>query len=321
MASVSKKELNRFLRDIDGASLTALSDVTAGYGYYRRYLKSSVTGRFEWQGLPATMDAHILEDMLISEGAVIPIEKGSNLWVQPLYAYGVGVYPDEPPKYLYANPVLGSMSDINVDWYKPDACVGFENPNHYVMQEVIDRSALLLARIESTIELVLINNNGTELMIASNQNVADAITKIFEARAEGRVYVPSTPDVSKTVGESYKIIEGTRTKNEPDILQLLTTYNNVLRQFYRKFGINISKDKSQAILSDETESDNALLWYTLDSALSERRKFADALNRKYGLNVAVDVNRYLVPDVTTEPAEPEEPAEPKEPTEPEEPTE
>ena len=39
MASVSKKELNRFLREIDGASLTALSDVTAGYGYYRRYLK------------------------------------------------------------------------------------------------------------------------------------------------------------------------------------------------------------------------------------------------------------------------------------------
>ena len=73
MAIVSKKELNRFLREIDGASLTALSDVTAGYGYYRRYLKSSVTGRFEWQGLPATMDAHILEDMLISEGAVIPI--------------------------------------------------------------------------------------------------------------------------------------------------------------------------------------------------------------------------------------------------------
>ena len=106
MASVSKKELNRFLREIDGASLTALSDVTAGYGYYRRYLKSSVTGRFEWQGLPATMDAHILEDMLISEGAVIPIEKGSNL----------GVSPDVRPKYRDANTVLGSMSDINADW-------------------------------------------------------------------------------------------------------------------------------------------------------------------------------------------------------------
>lgn len=292
-----EKIYKRLINDVSDESL--ISDMEEGIAYHYAILKKSILARYTWSGLPLTISDHVLEGMLITEGAIIPIEKKGAIWIQPLNAYGVGVYPDEPPEAIYANPVLGS-GHLKIKWYTPDCAVGFDNKSHIAMDCVIRRAAMQLARTESCIDLVLTNNNGTQPIVAKNKNVADAVMKIFDARKKGKAIVPVSEEIEDILGQSWQILEGNRNPAIPDILSLITLYNNQLRQFYRKFGINISKDKTQAILSDETEMDNEVLLYTLDEGLQCRREWADAMNNKYELNITVEINENLKPIIKEE---------------------
>ena len=76
--------------------------------------------------------------------------------------------------------------------------------------------------------------------------------------------------------------------------QLLILYNNQLRQFYRDFGILITKDKSQAVLSDETENDSIYTNNILNDSLDMRRKWCEEMNKKYDLNISVEISKYLI---------------------------
>ena len=91
-----------------------------------------------------------------------------------------------------------------------------------------------------------------------------------------------------------KIIENSKNPNIPDVNQLLILYNNQLRQFYRDFGILITKDKSQAVLSDETENDSIYTNNILNDSLDMRKKWCEEMNKKYDLHISVDISKYLM---------------------------
>ena len=246
-------ELNRLIKHQQD-NITYISDVISGYSYNYNYLLAEVIPRYVWNGLPSTIDSNILEKMLLTCGSIIPVEKNDEIYIQPTMLYGVGVYVEEPPFNVYANPVLGS-GNFEVDW-KNEPCVLFDNSARFNKNSIIERTAMKLARTESTIDIILTNNNGTEPLLAKNNNIAESIKKIFEERKKGNLYVPVNEDIIDVIAESVKVIESSKNPNIPDVNQLLILYNNQLRQFYRDFGILITKDKSQAVLSDETENDS-----------------------------------------------------------------
>lgn len=297
--------LNRLLTE--NSDNTYISDVPQGVLYNMDFLTAEILNRFEWSGLPETIPALMIEKFLILTGAIIPIVDKGKIWVQPLNSYGVGVYPEEPPKNIYANPVLGS-GDIDINWYKPNDCICFENSSRYCKFNIIMRTAKKLARTESTIDIVLTNNNGTEPALAKSQNVADAITKIYEARKNGKIVVPVTEEIIDIIGESVKLIQSQKNPSIPNVTELLTLYNNQLRQFYRSFGILITKDKTQAVLSDETDNDTIYTNHVLADGLAERKKWCKMMNSKYSLNIDVKISGYLLSEKQEkEPDEPDAP--------------
>lgn len=303
--------LNRLLTE--SSNDTFISDVPQGVLYNMDFLTAEVLNRYEWSGLPETIPALMIEKFLILSGAIIPIVDKEKIWIQPLNAYGVGVYPEEPPKNIYANPVLGS-GDIDINWYKPNDCICFENSSRYCKFNIIMRTAKKLARTESTIDIILTNNNGTEPALAKSQNVADAITKIYEARKNGKIVVPVTEEILDIIGESVKLIQSQKNPAIPNVTELLTLYNNQLRQFYRSFGILITKDKTQAVLSDETDNDTIYTNHILADGLAERKKWCKMMNSKYSLNIDVRISKYLLSEKQEEPDEPDASDEPDEPT-------
>lgn len=297
--------LNKLLTE--NSDSTYISDVPQGVLYNVDFLTAEVLNRFEWTGLPETIPQLMLEKFLILTGAVIPVvDEKNNIWVQPLNAYGVGVYPEEPPKNIYANPVLGS-GNFDIDWYKPNDCICFENSSRYCKFNIIIRTAKKLARTESTIDIILTNNNGTELTLAKSQNVADAIEKIFESRKDGKIVVPVTEEIIDIIGDSVKLIQAQKNPSIPNVTELLTLYNNQLRQFYRSFGILITKDKTQAVLSDETDNDTIYTNHILSDGLSERKKWCEMMNKKYSLNIDVKISEYLLSEKRKEVTEPDAP--------------
>ena len=160
-----------------------------------------------------------------------------------------------------------------------------------------------LARTESAIDIILTNNNGTEIMLAKNNNISESIKKIFEERKKGNLYVPVNEDIIDVIAESVKIIENSKNPNIPDVNQLLILYNNQLRQFYRDFGILITKDKSQAVLSDETENDSIYTNNILNDSLDMRKKWCEEMNKKYNLDISVGISKYLMSIRREEPQE------------------
>lgn len=303
-------ELNRLIKNQQD-NVTFISDVISGYTYNYNYLLAEVIPRYVWNGLPSAIDSNILEKMLMTCGSLIPIEKNNEIYIQPTMLYGVGVYVEEPPYNVYTNPVLGS-GNFEVDW-KNEPCVLYDNSARFNKNSIIERTAMKLARTESAIDIILTNNNGTEIMLAKNNNISESIKKIFEERKKGNLYVPVNEDIIDVITESVKIIESSKNPNIPDVNQLLILYNNQLRQFYRDFGILITKDKSQAVLSDETENDSIYTNNILNDSLDMRKKWCDEMNKKYNLNISVEISKYLInrPQQEEKPQQEEEPQEEK----------
>lgn len=277
----------------DTPQLTYLSDVNSGILFNVDFLTSFALRRFVWKNLPDTIDNYILEKTLVEYGGAIPVEKDNGIWLMPLQSYGVGVYKDEPPKGIYANPILGSET-FNLNWYTSNNIILFENSSRIDLMEIIRRYAEKLARLESTIDIILTNNNGTDTIIAKSQNVADAIKKIYESRQEGKVFIATSEEIMDILGDSYKIIESNKKTNIPTITELLTAYNNTFRLFMREIGITVSKDKSQAILSDETFNENIFPRFILNDCLEVRKNWCERMNDKYNLNISVELNPMLV---------------------------
>lgn len=303
-------ELNRLIKHQQD-NVTYISDVIAGYSYNYNYLLAEVIPRYVWNGLPNTIDSNILEKMLMTCGSIIPVEKNNEIYIQPTMLYGVGVYVEEPPYNVYANPVLGS-GNFEVDW-ENEPCVLYDNSARFNKNAIIERTAMKLARTESTIDIILTNNNGTEPLLAKNNNIAESIKKIFEERKKGNLYVPVNEDIIDVIAESVKVIESSKNPNIPDVNQLLILYNNQLRQFYRDFGILITKDKSQAVLSDETENDSIYTNNILNDSLDMRKKWCEEMNKKYGLNISVEISKYLMN--TSQQEDPQEEPQQEEPQE------
>lgn len=276
----------------DTPQLTYISDVNSGILFNVDLLTSFALRRFIWKNLPSTIDSYILEKTLIEYGGVIPVEKNNDLWLMPLNSYGVGVYKDEPPKGIYANPILGSET-FNLNWYNTDNVILFENSSRIDLIEIIKRYAEKLSRIESTIDIILTNNNGTDTIIAKSQNVADAIKKIYDSKKEGKIFISTTEEIADILGDSYRIIESNKKINIPTITELLTAYNNTFRLFMREIGITVSKDKSQAILSDETFNENIFPRFILNDCLDVRKNWSERMNNKYNLNISVEINPFL----------------------------
>lgn len=289
----------------DIPQLTYLSDINSGILFNIDFLTSFVLRRFIWKNLPDTIDSYILEKTLIEYGGAIPIEKNNDLWLMPLQSYGVGVYKEEPPMGIYANPILGSDT-FKLNWYKADNVILFENSSRLDLMEIIRRYAEKLSRIESTIDIILTNNNGTDTIIAKNQNVADAIKKIYEGRQEGKIFIATSDEIVDILGDGYKVIESNKKINIPTITELLTAYNNTFRLFMREIGISVSKDKSQAILSDETFNENIFPRFILNDCLEVRKNWCEKMNSKYDLDISVELNPILILEKSEEISEVEE---------------
>ena len=83
------------------------------------------------------------------------------------------------------------------------------------------------------------------------------------------------------------------TRKDNNISEIIQAQNNIYRMFFRMLGIDFSKDKSQAILSDESESDNSALRGFIYPMLLSRRECVENYNKMFNKNVSVKLNDFV----------------------------
>lgn len=262
-----------------------VKSVTCGYGFYLRMLFEKCLGMFEYTGLPKSLPAEEIEKNLIWFGfcGIINHPKYGLTAVNGGLS-GVDQYY-RPTTFTYAQPMLGAgEKKIN------DDCIVIYNTqsdviNPYGFSELIKRYARLLADIDSSIDIQIINSRATKLNSVSNDLIAAAVNESMKALEAGETY---------TVNQR-SILDGWNVKDwntaHPDvIINLIDAKQSLLNAFLEEIGVKSITEKRERMISNEVSADNQLLMVNTDDLLYKRYQGINEVNEMFGTEISVKLN-------------------------------
>lgn len=274
-----------------------VASVENGYRYWFAKLLNICLELFEWEGLPESLPQREIELQLILTGhCLIFLDDDSNLVTTYTTLYDFDKYY-EPTKATYAQPVLGSKSNIDVN------SLGYTDSNVLIYNSslkenvfdlnidnslltFIQRYARQLADIESTINIYAVNNRITNFPIAKNDKVMGSLKKFFNLFTLGE----------HAIIEDDKIIDGftaiplPHSKASDTLIDLLDAKDKILEQFFRALGVKFRNSKRAQMSDEEVESDEQVLLISLYDMLKQRLKGCSNIKKVFGHNVTVKIN-------------------------------
>lgn len=271
-------------------SLYSVSDVEEGYNYWFWKLLNICLDVFEYENLPSTIPAREIESNLMLTGHCFIFPKMGELVTAVTSIYGFDKYYN-PTKATYAQAVLGSNSNMNIEDY---AIIYNSSLKDNVLNIKADSSLLTfiqrysrqLADIESTINIYLTNMRLTSIPVATNDNIKGSIKRFFDYLSLGKKdIVVDTP-----ILESFRNIEIAKHNTNDTLTDLLQCRDKILEMFYRDIGVKFRNNKRANMTESEVESDNQVLLISLDDMLKSRERGIEEVNNKYGTNITVAIN-------------------------------
>lgn len=271
-------------------NLYSVSDVTEGYNYWFWKLLNICLDVFEYNNLPSTLPAREIESNLMLTGHCFIFPKLGELVTAVTSIYGFDKYYN-PTKATYAQAVLGSNSNMNIEDY---AIIYNSSLKDNVLNIKADSSLLTfiqrysrqLADIESTINIYITNMRLTSIPVATNDNIKGSIKRFFDLLSLGKKeIVVDTPII-----ESFRNIEIASHNTNDTLTDLLQCRDKILEMFYRDIGVKFRNNKRANMTESEVESDNQVLLISLDDMLKSRERGIEEVNNKYGTNITVAIN-------------------------------
>ena len=160
------------LTNYDNTKLYPVKQVKKGYYFYLRVLFEKCLGMFKYYNLPKSLPAEEIEKRLMWYGFCgIFNDAKYGITACDGGLSGIDQYY-RPVEFTYAQPMLGSgTKKIN------DECVIIYNTQSDVVQpygfkELIQRYARLLADVDSSISIQIVNTRATKLNSVADDNTA-----------------------------------------------------------------------------------------------------------------------------------------------------
>lgn len=245
---------------------------------------------FYYDGLPSEIPSWILEYYLLDGQCALYRHTNGDYIIVQGSPYGVTYYPNLTfDHYVFAIPNLISKSEHTLN----DGIVLLKsNPLMRSNRAIAEHYADLLAHTETTYMMTAVNMRIPSIIGTSNpKNAADlniAYGKVYDG--DFSTFLNNDILNDTMVNPFYVPPHGAMT-------ELITALNNLLRKFYTEVGIVLSKDKTQAVLSDESTQDYQLPAVNLERLYNQRVENCDNINRVFGLNVSVHYNKAFKPIV------------------------
>ena len=272
-----------------------LKDVVKGYDFYRVDLLNKIISIFQWEGLPETLPEEEIEKKLLLNGFC-------GVYNHPIYGIittdasisGISVY-FTGSQMIFTNPIAGShtlkigkecvcgFNDILSKWsWKSHIC------------EVIDRYARQLADIDSSISIALINSRATATPVSDNDAIAQSFREYRRKLEEGAL----ESIVTRSMVEGFNLLNNP--VNDNRLTELYNAYNEVVKNFYMTIGVPFSEDKRERLINAEVTRGLKADEFNIYSMLKMREKFAEELNKMFGLNCSVKINDILTQSYSDE---------------------
>lgn len=248
------------------------------YNYYKERLVNLALSQFQWSGLPETCDRLYFEKSLLFNGkAAMYKPTGTDFWLSTDYlqkgnfdAYG---YPTK------INGITFNAKNVETDEWM----ILYDNMTRATLMPKIDFFARLLWEVHNTYRSNL-QQQITPYVIMSDKNKSLSIKNLFN-RFFG--FQPVIEVKSSFNIDDVKTID---TRVDFKGTELLDNLQRIWAMALSELGITAETTKKERLISDELTINRQEDIISLNSRLLNRVEFCNKMNKKYGLNLSVNLS-------------------------------
>lgn len=279
------------IRDDNIEKVYDVSDVSLGYNYWFWKLLNFCMTIFDYQGLPETLPKREIESNLLLTGHDIVFKYRGDIITCNTCLYGFDLYYNPTSATLanpsirdYINLEIGRNCDIIYNSSLKDNVLYIYSDGS--MLSFIRRYARLLADVESTLDIHMINSRLTSYPVASTDNIVQNIKQFFKKVRAGKTAV-ITDDA---IIQQFRSVDINRSNIHDGVNDWLVARDKILEMFFRDIGVKFYNPKKAQVSEDELQVNNQMLVISLDDMLQERRAGVERINNMFGTNITVDIS-------------------------------
>lgn len=251
---------------------------------------------FEYDGLPDTIPAYMMELYLQINGHVGIIKHGEDLYALP---GGLGGAPDpyyRPTLYIIANPGLGISLSCSIENHLPPfnknqaaqaKCVVMKNDtNMRGLFYLFSRYATELAENDVSIRCAQINSRAQTFIAGNTDKQIASANAYLKGLEEGKI--TAVGDQSFLDGINAVNVS---TQSANSIIQLIELQQYLKASWYNDIGLNANFNMKREYQSEEElQANTDVLLPLIDDMLRCREDAISAINSTFGAKISVRKN-------------------------------
>lgn len=241
---------------------------------YLRVLSEMCMNRFQWDGLPNSIDPRFLEKVLYGQGLAVFFwyEKTSRYLALRGSSYGQWDMYDNPMMFK----VIGNLlinEDVPAEECVPIWCNYMRQPDI----DIVMLYAKKLANIDRSIEINSNNMRQSKYIVASEeQRLSYENFNRQVTNGTSAIFVTTTFN-----GEEVKALD--LSVDPKSLPALISAKRNLWNECMTLLGVenNPGEDKKERMVSDEVDANNSEVLVHRATALKSRQEAAEKINRRF----------------------------------------
>lgn len=246
---------------------------------YIRVLTELCCNRFEWKGLPDSIDVRTMELTLFWRAlSVFYFDNDVDKYLA-LRASGAGAID------MYDTPLSYQVTAPGINKHlKQDDCVAiWANYLRIPDLDIVRLYASKLAKVDRTIDQCIENLRYTKVITAP-ENERHSWTQVLRQHYEGQPVIFGSQALDMSNVQAFDV--GAHHETLP---KLLLGKSKLWNECMTLLGINnANQDKAERLIADEVSANDEQIHATRAIALNARQQACDEMKIKFGLDVSVD---------------------------------
>ena len=237
---------------------------------------------FVYKNLPDTVPKRVLERFLLENGYCIFTKENDKFIV---LTGGLGGELNEYNEYTKCI-VSNSYLKLNKEYTIDDDCVLIRNDSKMKgLIPLLEKYGVLCGDCEVSINM-LTNNLRTQFFISASDD---------KTRQNADLFIKKLIDGELSVIGENQFLEGVKVHNvssQANYIQQFIELNQYLKaSAFNEIGLDANFNmKRERLTVNEVELNTSILIPLADNMLEERKNAIDLINKKYGLNIEVDLS-------------------------------
>lgn len=281
-----EQKISRYLH-----SMYEISNVPVGYRFWYFKILNILLDIFKYENVPTGLSEREIELNLMLTGHASIISKPDGTLFNPISVIFDFDEYYQPTKMCFANVVVNDTKVYDI--HKNCEVIYNSKLQDYIfyikadsgMNSFIGKYARMLADIESTIDIYMVNSRMTGIPATDDQNVARSLKAFFKKLTIGERSIVTDSNII----QQFRTIEVAKTPADR-INDWLVARDKILEMMFRDLGVKMYNPKKAQVNENELESNNQLLLLQLDDMLESRKQGIELVNDMFGTDMKVHIN-------------------------------